>query len=257
MSHRFHSDFVGLQIAWADDDEIEFLGPAVLAGASNHTAATCKIGTRLMSYLYPVLVSDTGTQLALTYQRNPERWPDSWEMYQGALTIDFQGASNRVPQSISFKYFYDGHVERLAKGTDWRYQTSNSIKFEPRGRIALSRLARTRQQALRNLLLSEYGQCQITESECTAVLEACHIVPVKNGGDDTVGNALLLRRDLHALFDAGLLQFHPKDDDWQIVVSPTIADRAYRRLNGKNLLLRSGHTSDEYLRARIRLQSPT
>ncbi|MGH7549848.1 MAG: HNH endonuclease [Gemmatimonadota bacterium] len=46
-------------------------------------------------------------------------------------------------------------------------------------------------------------RCAITREKALPVLEAAHIRPVTLGGDHDVRNGLLLRRDLHALFDQG------------------------------------------------------
>jgi len=51
-------------------------------------------------------------------------------------------------------------------------------------------------------VLSECGYC-------TWTLEAAHIDPYCNSYSDSPGNGLLLRRDLHALFDSGYLAIDP------------------------------------------------
>jgi predicted restriction endonuclease len=65
------------------------------------------------------------------------------------------------------------------------------------------------QPAFRQALLTEYkGTCCITGCKIEAVLEAAHIIP---NGDETnysVYNGLLLRADVHTLFDLGLLRFN-------------------------------------------------
>jgi len=47
--------------------------------------------------------------------------------------------------------------------------------------------------------------CVVTKCTVLDVLEAAHIEPVASGGDHDVSNALLLRSDIHNLFDLGLL----------------------------------------------------
>lgn len=66
-------------------------------------------------------------------------------------------------------------------------------------------LARPEQQRLRQQALDVHGACVITGETVPSVLEAAHIRPVHAGGADSIDNILLLRADLHRLFDAGLL----------------------------------------------------
>ncbi|MGH7564535.1 MAG: HNH endonuclease [Gemmatimonadota bacterium] len=48
-------------------------------------------------------------------------------------------------------------------------------------------------------------RCTVTREKALPVLEAAHIRPVTEGGTHDLRNGLLLRRDLHALFDRGYL----------------------------------------------------
>ena len=76
-------------------------------------------------------------------------------------------------------------------------------------RKEVSVITKTRpgQQELRQLLLIRDRACVLSgETEQTA-LDAAHIVPVKAGGQEVQGNAILLRADLHRLFDKGLFCF--------------------------------------------------
>jgi predicted restriction endonuclease len=50
---------------------------------------------------------------------------------------------------------------------------------------------------------------------------------------NTVANGLLLRADIHTLFDLGLISIAP--DDRKIKVSKSLAGSIYARLNGKKL----------------------
>ena len=84
------------------------------------------------------------------------------------------------------------------------------------------------QGAFRVLTLENYRhKCCITGETTIPVLEAAHIKPVTQGGNHYLGNGLLLRADLHILFDKGLVGVDP---DYKIRVSPEIA---HQYLNGK------------------------
>lgn len=53
------------------------------------------------------------------------------------------------------------------------------------------------------------GACAVTHEHSTPVLEAAHIKPYAEGGQHRVDNGLLLRRDLHVLFDRGYVTVTP------------------------------------------------
>ncbi|MFO0713625.1 MAG: HNH endonuclease signature motif containing protein [Sandaracinus sp.] len=70
----------------------------------------------------------------------------------------------------------------------------------------ITRLARPEQAAFRAKLLAAHdARCVVTGCDAVLALEAAHIRPVGQGGGDGIENGLLLRADLHRLFDAGLI----------------------------------------------------
>lgn len=80
-----------------------------------------------------------------------------------------------------------------------------------RERVWLSRLARPRQAKFRERVVDLYGRCALTGCSTLAVLEAAHIVQVKDRGLDIASNGILLRVDLHKLFDGNYLAIDPAD----------------------------------------------
>lgn len=72
--------------------------------------------------------------------------------------------------------------------------------------------ARRGQRKFRNALLKRYGaQCLISGCQLLDVLEAAHIWPYRGDQDNHPGNGLLLRADLHTLFDLDLIGICPVD----------------------------------------------
>ena len=62
------------------------------------------------------------------------------------------------------------------------------------------------QGGFRVAVTDAYGRaCAITSEHSLPVLEAAHIRPFADGGDHDVSNGLLLRADIHRLFDQGLV----------------------------------------------------
>lgn len=103
-------------------------------------------------------------------------------------------------------------------------------------------LARRRkgQGAFRVLVTDTYErQCAITREHTLPVLEAAHIQPVAEGGQHLVSNGLLLRSDVHTLFDRGYVTVTP---DLRFRVSPRLNDdwkngKIYYQLDGQPIYL--------------------
>jgi putative restriction endonuclease len=75
-------------------------------------------------------------------------------------------------------------------------------------RIELPRLG---QGSFRILVTDVYQRrCSVTRERTLPVLEAAHIKPYAAGGEHRVDNGLLLRSDLHVLFDRGYVTVDPE-----------------------------------------------
>ncbi|WP_053107237.1 HNH endonuclease [Nocardiopsis sp. SBT366] len=75
-------------------------------------------------------------------------------------------------------------------------------------------------EAFKLALLDAYrGRCAVTGRAIQPTLEAAHIHPVADGGLHRLDNGLLLRADVHKLFDAGYLTITPK---LTVQVSPSL-----------------------------------
>ena len=90
------------------------------------------------------------------------------------------------------------------------------------------------QPAFRNELLAAYGgRCTVTGCDIEDVLEAAHISPYSGPSSDNVCNGLLLRSDIHTLFDSGLLAFDPRTR--QVVLADKLTGSDYAHLAGQVL----------------------
>jgi hypothetical protein len=96
------------------------------------------------------------------------------------------------------------------------------------------------QAAFRNALISEYGpQCMVTGCRVLAVIEAAHIKPYRGIEDHHVQNGLLLRADIHTLFDLNLIGISPKT--LEVAVHQTLSGSTYSELAGQRLKLSNGN----------------
>jgi putative restriction endonuclease len=101
-------------------------------------------------------------------------------------------------------------------------------------------MPRLGQGAFRVIVTDVYNrQCALTNSHVLHVLDAAHIRPYAEGGSHSPSNGLLLRQDLHTLFDRGYLTVSP---DYHVEVSRRLKDefdngKEYYALQGKTILL--------------------
>jgi hypothetical protein len=107
-----------------------------------------------------------------------------------------------------------------------------------RQRVLRAIAQRQGQVAFRAQLLKAYdGRCALTSVEVPWVLEAAHIVPYRGRQTNHVTNGLLLRADLHVLFDLGLLRIDPKS--LTVELDPSLHGTPYAELSGRMLRLPS------------------
>jgi hypothetical protein len=110
--------------------------------------------------------------------------------------------------------------------------TPNGVE-DNRRRTLLEITMRQGQPAFRSGLLTAYeGQCALTGCAVVEVLEAAHITPYLGPETNHISNGLLLRSDLHTLWDRGLIYLN---DDFTLQLSPRLAASEYVPLVGKQI----------------------
>jgi putative restriction endonuclease len=82
-------------------------------------------------------------------------------------------------------------------------------------------------------------QCAVTEGKVLPALDAAHIRPYSEGGFHAKPNGILLRKDIHCVFDAG---YATVDENYRFLVSKKVKEvfnngEEYLRLHGKTLSL--------------------
>lgn len=102
---------------------------------------------------------------------------------------------------------------------------------DARTHIYTSIVRRQGQGRFRNILIDAYaGKCAITGCDVTAALEAAHIIPYRGKETNSPQNGLLLRADLHTLFDLGLIAIH--EANFQLITHPSLGNTVYDQYNG-------------------------
>ncbi len=92
---------------------------------------------------------------------------------------------------------------------------------------------RPRQAAFRQSAIERHGgRCVFTKTNVPEALEAAHVIPHTGAQQfERPENSLLLRRDVHALFDLFLLSIDPNTG--KIRVSPQLVNSVYAKLEGR------------------------
>lgn len=136
----------------------------------------------------------------------------------------------------------DGEGATLWQAVEHRLVQSVTWDIEDAARYGAAYLTQARlgQGAFRVLVTEAYDRrCAITGERTLPVLEAAHIRPYSEEGPHRVSNGLLLRSDLHTLFDRGYLTV---TDALRVEVSPRIREefqngREYYRHHGQALVV--------------------
>lgn len=105
------------------------------------------------------------------------------------------------------------------------------------------------QQKFRRQLIEKLGAvCAFTGPAPIAALEAAHLYSYATVGEHYVYGGFLLRRDIHRLFDIGLLAVHPDSLTVDVATSLTSYEE-YRRLQGVALSIETTTAHRVWLRA--------
>lgn len=86
----------------------------------------------------------------------------------------------------------------------------------------------------RNLLAAYKGRCAVSGTNVSVVLEAAHITPYATAPSNKTIDGILLRADLHTLYDAGLLKI---SRDYKVLVDHSLKHSEYWQFNQKTIFL--------------------
>ncbi|QIM73510.1 HNH endonuclease [Bordetella trematum] len=91
------------------------------------------------------------------------------------------------------------------------------------------------QAKFRKALLNAYERrCAVTGCTTEDVLEAAHIIAYKGNSTNRCDNGLLLRADIHTLFDLGLLWINR---EMKVEIANALQQTEYGKLQGKVMCL--------------------
>jgi hypothetical protein len=107
---------------------------------------------------------------------------------------------------------------------------------DARARTLREVVQRRGQSAFRRALVAAYGgRCAVTGCDAEDALEAAHIIGYLGPATNHVTNGLLLRADIHTLFDMGLVAICP--DTLRVALAPSLRASSYSVLEGQTVAL--------------------
>ncbi|MCG8694784.1 MAG: HNH endonuclease [Minwuiales bacterium] len=145
-------------------------------------------------------------------------------------------------------YLWQSVQERLTR-THAPYLAEERARYGSPTLIA----PRLGQSSFRIAVIDAYARrCAVTGERVLPALEAAHIRPYAAGGGHRVTNGILMRRDIHSLFDTGYVTV---TTDFHVEVSRRIGEdfnngREYLRMHGGRILL-PGRTESQPERAEL------
>jgi HNH endonuclease len=207
----FYSGFAALRMseAWQ------------MFGLANGVASLNEMRTRIARYRREPIALSEDPEIGCVFIRDVTFFPDgmSYDPPPGFAPNIVQGKSYDMADVRVSRYFGDLMQLVLGKAIEIDFSQpwhkTGPVFGDPR--LAPYRLG---QQSFQAVVLEAYhGHCAITQTKIRPVLQAAHIRPVTEGGEHRLDNGLLLRSDVHTMFDRGYLAI---DDNYRLLVSPRL-----------------------------------
>jgi HNH endonuclease len=134
----------------------------------------------------------------------------------------------------------------FGQGNEPKYSATG---IDSRTKVWLQIRQRRGQATFRKKIRDRYGShCLVTGCKILDILEAAHVMPYRGDSDHHPENGLLLRADIHTLFDLNLLGIEP--ESLEIRLHPSIATE-YSDYQGRRLRCGDRPPSPEALRQRF------
>jgi putative restriction endonuclease len=226
-------------------------GAGAVAGCASSVTTRTGLATVIRSKYKPLAINVNGDRASTLYN---DAFANPLEINKNAFNEDVLKEHFRVSMQYCFYYIKslqnpavllcddlkDLSPIEAAPDALFASSTAHTGIFDPSNiedaRKAILSLIKQRQgqPKFRLELLRAYdSKCAITDCHIVDVLEAAHIVPYRGLKTNHVSNGLLLRADLHTLYDKNLISIDPLT--MTVVISPDIADTEYSELAGKSL----------------------
>lgn len=137
--------------------------------------------------------------------KRPKNWPHNATLGKGYDLL--QGEGKRVWRDC----LAASSALRLSEATASNVELIGHAEGRRHYHFAFARLG---QATFREALVGAYGQCAVSREHSEPALDAAHIEPYSDGGPSTITNGLLLRADIHRLYDRHYVSVTPDYEFW-------------------------------------------
>lgn len=169
------------------------------------------------------------------------------EKYRDEI-ISTGGFKQQKAATSEFFELFDGIIagaEGLVEDDSFGIEAGqDNNESPPLNKVLRSILERRGQPKFRRDLLNIYNnRCCVTGCAVMELLEAAHINPFSEDGDNSLSNGLILRADIHTLFDRNLLTV---DQNCVVRISKDLIGSEYESLRGKKIHRNSAALPSEF-----------
>lgn len=185
--------------------------------------------------------------IARLYNRSPEAIAEwlaylTTELGESAKSPTSQGYPRVSVSTVQSGLLLAQAMQAFLRGEPYRTPAvptpaplDDDGRFDIDERVLQAIWTRRGQPEFRARLIQAYGsRCAITGCDVVDALEAAHITPFADEQAYSVSNGLLLRGDIHTLFDLLLLSIDPTT--WAVHIAPHLSP-SYAALDGVKLAL--------------------
>ena len=193
-----HSSIVPMSLAWE------------AFGEKNGTGTLAEMRARIARYRKDPAILDPRQDppvgcriLTQPFFWPRELWapvPQSWapNIVQGKGFSTDEADGKYIWEAVSERLLVSPGAETITEGADTRYGAPTLIK------------PRLGQGAFRLAITDSYDRrCAVSGEKTLPILDAAHIKAFEAGGEHALSNGLLLRTDIHRLFDLGYVTVGP------------------------------------------------
>ncbi|MGF1685131.1 HNH endonuclease [Photobacterium japonica] len=194
----------GIIVYWSESQEvIEFDYENLESiGLVRSSSELCDSGDKYNYVIEPQInkLEDGMVEVKIKYKSNVNTDIDPDEVCWGTSTLILK------PNEYSGEAHWIDDVDHSHDGVCRWVRLDSPLKSSQRRRVTSTKLQREQAQ-FRKLLMKLDKCCVLTGEESNTVLEAAHIIPVAGGGPDIPSNGIVLRCDLHRLYDSAAFNF--------------------------------------------------
>jgi uncharacterized protein YjbI with pentapeptide repeats len=235
--------------------------PVILLGENNGTKIDANIDAEIDADLTVTLAESSGEPEPISepvdLQISQTKSPD--------LPLEFGARDRGQPDLNQTKHYQTNHYQTNHYRTKSNAEPEEFLelikqRMGENGHFASVSLAIAKRRGpstLRQQLLEAYqGRCSMTGCEVEPILEVAFLQPNQPTQNSDPSNGLLLRADVHTLFDLHLIAIDP--ETLNIIVAPTLRNTTYGSLHQKPLrqtTLAGFQPNQELLKLRLQWSS--